>query len=261
MSDNISSIVSYIPTNLRSGPKNTLSLHRIVLHITGRSTYLNAEKHKLAPLVHLGVNNFLIKGKSFSHYAVDPWGYIGVYAPESICPQSQGWKAFGGPQGILRDLASGERRLPAWWQEVWGRVQVSKKGEKQDLGFVKSPVDLLLGDAGPNSGSASIEFIQYGNQFLLTEAQCLSGNLLVRDICTRNLVPFKAPNVLGHEDLNPWTRADKGGGWDPGARRVEPRFCWDCFFSANLYQCKSTDTNILCKYILKTPDQPAWTKL
>lgn len=32
--------------------------------------------------------------------------------------------------------------------------------------------------------------------------------------------------LVGHEDLDAYARWDKGGGWDPGALRVKPRFDW-----------------------------------
>jgi hypothetical protein len=37
---------------------------------------------------------------------------------------------------------------------------------------------------------------------------------------------WDTPQLLGHEDLSPISRNDKGGGWDPGALRAEPWFDW-----------------------------------
>lgn len=38
--------------------------------------------------------------------------------------------------------------------------------------------------------------------------------------------------LVGHEDLSPLTRWDRGGGWDPGARRLAPRFHWSKVIAA-----------------------------
>lgn len=38
--------------------------------------------------------------------------------------------------------------------------------------------------------------------------------------------------LVGHEDLSPLTRWDRGGGWDPGARRKAPRFFWSRVIAA-----------------------------
>lgn len=51
----------------------------------------------------------------------------------------------------------------------------------------------------------------------------------------------KGNRLVGHEDLNPWPtaqrgRADAKGGWDPGARRVVPRFNWTRVREALAYQ-------------------------
>jgi hypothetical protein len=51
------------------------------------------------------------------------------------------------------------------------------------------------------------------------------------DIVDRNGWPsgeewWRTPRLLGHEDLKPISRHDKGGGWDPGYLRDEPYFDW-----------------------------------
>lgn len=249
----ISPLVTYRPKRLRDEVKHKLPLRRGVLHITGRSTYLHAQENLVSPLVWLGQANFLQADASFSHYAVDPWGYIGIYALESVQSWAQGWKSLGNRARLAADIAGGKRPLPAWWLRYWsdrpGLLQSSRVHTVTDL----------LDDKGPNSRAFSIEFIQFGNQYLLTEAQYRMGNLLIVDICTRHNISMREPFVIGHEDINPFTRGTKAGGWDPGARRDKPRFCWTCMLTQNLYH-ENRGTN-LCKYVLPTPEMPKWARL
>ena len=50
------------------------------------------------------------------------------------------------------------------------------------------------------------------------------------DLADRNSWPdgwWKTGRLVGHEDVSPCTREGKGGGWDPGALRANPRFDWN----------------------------------
>jgi len=234
-----------------------------VLHITGRTTYLRAESRRLSPLKYLGYNNMLRPGNSFSHYAIDPWGTIAVFAPEYIRPWSQGWSKYNGKDTLMERILSGELVLPDWWKAAW----VGHKGLEKDA-VVRNLDDLIFSDAsGPNERTFSVEFIQYGNQYLLTEAQYRSGYTLCLEVCTRNGIPLAPPFVLGHEDVDPFPyppgRGGKGGGWDPGARRKKPRFCWTCMFTNDFYHSDPQGGNDkrLCKCVLPTPEQPEWAKV
>ena len=229
---------------------------RGVLHITGRTTYLNAEKKQKPPLEYLGYDNFLLPGHSFSNYAIDPWGTIAVYAPENIRPWSQGWGKYGGKKLLMSRIHSGEYVVPDWWFDNWvGRAGLEKNrvvGNLDDL--------VYSDDNSPNSRSFSVEFIQYGNQYLLTEAQYISGHALCLEVCLRNGIPFASPWMLGHEDIDPFLyppgRGDRHGGWDPGARRVKPRFCWRCMLTGN-----REHSGTLCNCILPTPEKPEWAQM
>ena len=44
------------------------------------------------------------------------------------------------------------------------------------------------------------------------------------DMSSGATLPFR--RLLGHEDLDAYGRWDSHGGWDPGALRAKPRFCW-----------------------------------
>jgi len=212
----------------------------VVMHITGRATYLNAERRRKHPLIHLG-DSFGKEDSSFAHYSVDPWGQIGCTAPERERPWAQGWGAFGGRRGLKQKLASGALEVPAWWLEYWGTFD-----------DCMSPLDLLIDPLAdsPNDRSVAIEFIQYGNQFLLTEAQYAAGYSLLHDICFRNGILCEPPYIRGHEDTDPWGRGTKDGGWDPGARRVAPRFNWGVMFNGLIEASAGM--------MISTPPRPEW---
>lgn len=59
-----------------------------------------------------------------------------------------------------------------------------------------------------------------------TDAQLGALANLVRDIGERNKFPdgwYHGSRLVGHEDVDPISRSDRGGGWDPGALRDKPR--------------------------------------
>ena len=65
-----------------------------------------------------------------------------------------------------------------------------------------------------------------------TEAQHETIAALAVDVAERNGWSldeqwWRTPRLLGHEDLTPISRHDKGGGWDPGYLRQRPYFDWD----------------------------------
>jgi hypothetical protein len=65
-----------------------------------------------------------------------------------------------------------------------------------------------------------------------TKAQHDAVAHLAVDIARRNGWPvhqawWRTPRLLGHEDLTPISRHDRGGCWDPGYLREKPYFDWD----------------------------------
>lgn len=243
----VSSLVNWRPKRFPSGAAQSRP-ERVVVHVTGRATYLNAKKQQLSPLVHLGINNFLVPGGGRrAHYAVDPWGSVGCYAPENQRPMAQGWntyktayKGYTGRDGVKRGLAAGQLVIPAWWQKAWALLQ--------------DPRDLLQPKAdSPNYRAVAVEFILFDNQYLLTEAQYATGFMLLADICSRNDIPLDPKHVYGHEDVDPWGRGDAAGGWDPGAARAQPRVGW-----GGLLGQPWLDASAL---VLPTPEKPPWAAL
>ena len=59
-----------------------------------------------------------------------------------------------------------------------------------------------------------------------TQAQYDALAALVVDVAQRHDRPPVGEHVVAHEDLEPLTRWNRTGGWDPGALRPQPRFSW-----------------------------------
>jgi len=246
-SDDVSSLVSWRPEIFPLGRRQT-AVRCVVGHVTGVATYKHAEKLRLPPLIHLGRNNFLLRGTTRrAHYAVDPWGQIGCYAPEGQRPMAQGWASYKtrlggrtGREGVQRGLAGGELTIPAWWRQAWPQLS--------------SPLDLLPpGADSPNYAAVAIEFILHDNCYNLTWAQYASGFMLIADICKRHKIPWGPERVFGHEDVDPWGRGDAVGGWDPGVHRNPPRASWDRLFGRVPTEPTAP--------VLSTPDRPPWAEL
>jgi hypothetical protein len=239
-----------------------LPAQRIVVHITGTSTYINAALRGVPPLDHLE-DYFDDAGRPFAHYSVDPWGRVRQHAPENETPWAQGWGALGGRDKLLKDLYAGRRGAPEWWVDE----------HVGDARAVAGAFARLFPEGTPNDRSIAVEFIQWQKghakrvwvpdgpkNYKLTVAQYLVGNMLCHDIALRHGIPWpvyseakRTPAFLGHEDCDPWGRGTKAGGWDPGALRTSPRFCWQCFVNPGGIMTH-------CKCAIPTPEIPGWAR-
>jgi len=217
----------------------------VVLHITGRATYLNAEKRKRPPLDWLSLY-FSKAGNPFAHYSVDPWGRIACHADERQTPYAQGWAEYGGADGLARKLAKGKLKVWDWWKARWNHLAARRPGSPCCL----SPLDLLAPEqATPNVRSVAIEFIQHGGQLKLTAMQYVNGHELLADICARHHIPLDQAHVYGHSDADPWGRGTAAGSWDPGAPGDSPTFSWEAMFAG------APD-----ELAIETPRMPSWAK-
>lgn len=92
-----------------------------------------------------------------------------------------------------------------------------------------NPTDLYPGDS-PNRAYVGIEvlpLLKPGPTGLWhTEAQHDAVAALFADLGARHGFGFVHGRLVGHEDVNPLDREDSGGGWDPGALRIHPRWDW-----------------------------------
>jgi len=272
MKTNINShLVGHSPiARLTAKPRDVrnqeLPAKRIVCHITGTSTYINAAKRQQPPLARIE-DYFDNVGNPFAHYTIDPWGRVVQHASERERAWSQGWGGLGGRTGALNKVA------PSWWVETHGVDGIAKLFPAE------------FGIRTPNDRAVSIEFIQFQHgEFLaprrgrakkwasvgpknykLTIAQYFMGNLLMHDIALRHGMTWPIPTphehiaraacgFLGHEDCDPWGRGHaKSGGWDPGALRKQPRFCWFCILTLDFARCG-------CNCVIPTPVIPEWAR-
>lgn len=258
-----------------------LPAQRIVVHITGTSTYVNAALRGRPPLDHLE-DYFDDAGHPFAHYSVDPWGRIRQHASERETPWAQGWGELGGREKLLASLRAADEKkppkllTPAWWRER----HVTSSDFLRHLHNASHEVfKRLFPEGTPNDRSVAVEFIQWQRgrvarkpdgevraawipdgrrNYRLSAAQYIYGHLLLLDIAMRHGIPWPAtanertPHFLGHEDADPWGRGTKGGGWDPGYLREHPRFCWACM----LHLQHVGDNK--CGCVIKTPEMPVW---
>jgi len=229
---------------------------RFVVHITGRMTYLNAMRRRVPPLEHLG-QYFCMPGRPFTHYGIDPWSNLAQFSLENERPWAQGY-------GELRaKVLKQDIEPPDWWRTHW-----------DDHQNIYHPTDFLIGNSkSPNSGSVTVELIQWNksqknkSNFKLTVAQYLMCHALAHDVAQRHRFSSELHcdfwphfNICGHEDLNPWSRGTKAGGWDPGAHRVngKPRFCWHCLETLDFTHGGQYS---LCPAVIPTPPMPKWAML
>lgn len=144
--------------------------------------------------------------------------------PYQLCPEEVFTNHCGGPnRKFYRDMSWITKVSPttvARWNAQWG--------PKFD-----DPYDLFPSTT-PNRDYVGIELIPCGDGLgdprkpgeRFTKLQYESLIELLRDIGQRHAFPagwWRGPRLVGHEDVDPIQRSDKGGGWDPGHLR-DPRY-------------------------------------
>lgn len=232
----------------------------IVDHITGRATWNNAQRNKQDPLQRID-NYFTSDGKPFAHYTIDPWGAIIQVAYERERPWAQ---------GLSR--AQSLKKPPDFWLEYWNKTPWGFSNVAQLLSclhdtFAFDQAQSRQPPHSPNDRAIAIEHIQYGNGFKLTAAQYRMSHMLHIDIAMRHEMASlhdgglpamrRLLQILGHEDVNPWERGTKAGGWDPGALRKKPRFCWYCLTTLDFTHGGRFKR---CPAVRDTPKMPEWLK-
>jgi hypothetical protein len=133
---------------------------------------------------------------------------------------------------------------------------------------VEHPLRLLPGTRTANSCYMHVECVpcvfHHGGRLVteatpmrpglrFTQAQHEAVALLACDIARRNGWPLQekwwcTPRLLGHEDLTPYNRHDKVGGWDPGGMRAAPYFDWDFVYQMIERECR----------VQAAPARPSW---
>lgn len=115
------------------------------------------------------------------------------------------------------------------WRELVAHPELWDRAWKPH--GVLSPAQLWPGTS-PNRAYLGVELVPLApadrgrDGLWFSPAQHHAVAELAADILARHAIAPVHGCVVGHEDLTPVARWDKGGGWDPGARRERPRFDW-----------------------------------
>ena len=197
---------------------------QIVVHCTSRGPFTKSKAGNYRkPAIAYALDHYLKRTEGFPHYVVDFNGTIYATCDERFIAHHAGWVHTGGRALFEKPTWV----APAWWLNVWSKY-----------GFNR-PTDLLPASAnGPNSRSIGIELL-VGPRLTLadayTEQQYQSLARLILDIEKRHpefsITSAPSRELVGHEDYSPVAsdggRANRGGGWDPGAHRTDPYFSWE----------------------------------
>lgn len=157
----------------------------------------------------------------------------------------------GGWDGELVQLTPDDRRVPhvgvsaeerkLYLSAAWTRDQRLNSAAVgrwlewwYQKGRVRSPQHLFPGTSA-NGAYVGLELpplrLPNPDGLWYTRAQHELVARLAADLRRRHGWPawpkqLPCARLLGHEDLDAFGRWDRGGGWDPGALRAEPRFDW-----------------------------------
>lgn len=184
---------------------------------------------------------------------------------------------------VIEGKADLKYEVPRWWTDhnvhlflpkrprILERTTTHvmwKKMPREKLEYLYTPLDFLDADErSPNDNSISVECIQWQRSYKawdsltyvnkkLTTAQYVALHNLVFDRCSAwGIDPYNRRQIRGHEQTNPWTRGTRKGGWDPGAQRDEPNFCWDCMRTLDFTHGGKYD---LCPSVIKMPRKKPW---
>lgn len=203
---------------LRPGPDRRLPIAMVVVHTTGTGIVQAARDAKRDPLDE-ALRRYRRVGGVFPHYVIGTSGRTVQVASEDVIAWHVGIES---PQWVQYETGVWTRRVAPSaleaWQDRWPGRQ--------------SPLDLLPMDgarrARPNDVSIGVELVPTGSAKYTGPGKVYTGEQyqalaeLLADIAARR---GHMP-VLGHEDLEPLDRWDRGGGWDPGALRADPWFDW-----------------------------------
>jgi hypothetical protein len=221
-------------------------VYGLVVHTTGGGLPASAKDKRIYHTVRA------VDYYSQSHGCHYVNGWRGVAGGDLLQVANEREQANGvgvGDQRRSIDQGRFENDLPAavfaQWQARWPGVE--------------HPLRLLPGTRTANSCYVHVECVpcvfHHGGR-LITEATPMRPGLrftqaqheavarLACDIARRNGWPlqetwWRSPRLLGHEDLTPYNRHDKVGGWDPGGMRAAPYFEWDFVYTMIERECRA----------------------
>lgn len=229
-------------------------VYGLVVHTTGGGLPASAKDKRIYHTVRA------VDYYSQSHGCHYVNGWRGVAGGDLLQVANEREQANGvgvGDQRRSIDQGRFERDLPAavvaQWRARWPGIE--------------HPLRLLPGTQTANSCYVHVECVpcvfHHGKRLIsdaepmrpglrFTQAQHEAVALLACDIARRNSWPmqekwWRSPRLLGHEDLTPYNRHDKVGGWDPGGMRAAPYFDWDFVYQLIERECRG-----------QAPARPSW---
>lgn len=201
---------------LRKGARRSVPVFGVCVHTTSGGPANKAKKDPRRSALQRALDFYIKGSEGFPHYVIAYDGSI-----IATCDENQiAWHAGFGKADRAKYKTW---TAPKWWSSVW-----NPKG-------ARSPLDLFpKGAVSANSAHIGVEMLADTTGYGFTNAQYAALAKLVVDIARRYKLPItSAPSarLLGHEDVHPFGRQNKGGGWDPGAHRDKPRFSWSRLWS------------------------------
>lgn len=224
----VSPLATESPHPKSVGPDRTAEVYGIMVHTTGSGIVEQARKQKQKALEH-AVEYYERPDSFWSHYVV---GYDGMIINISDEREKAQHCGFDAEERAAYLGGTWINKLPATafaaWSNRWRGVACPAHlfpGVSPNNVYVGIELLPLVGERPTDWGSRGPDAILY------TKAQHDAVVQLSRDIANRwgfanKLGWWRSGRLVGHEDVNPLTRSDKGGGWDPGFLRVAPRFDW-----------------------------------
>lgn len=188
----------------------------LCVHTTGGGIVESAEKAGSSPTM-VAVEYYLRPDSFFPNYVC---GYAGHAGGELVQVCDEGEVALhaglnAGDLSAYRDGSWRKKIDAAEWDRAWAPLP--------------HPLHLYPGST-PNRAFVGLELLPLAHDLpsglRFSDAQHETVIALAADMMARYAIPPDRHRFVGHEDLTPLTRWDKGGGWDPGARRARPRFDW-----------------------------------
>jgi|ETNvirenome_6_85_1030632.scaffolds.fasta_scaffold02666_14 hypothetical protein len=221
-----------LPSRVAQGGKRSLSeVNSIIIHTTGYGPGLKRLKDKYADS--LGNLNKIALGrigqdyakrmanilKYKGHFLIDHLGVIYHFVPID----QTAWHTGSSKRRKLK-----KAKPFGWWTLRWKSLDLD------------DPTDLPSWEKGsPNKSSIGIDLLAHGNGALsgfYTEAQYQSLAKLISALCEDVGIPRQREHIVGHEDVDPISRGNTRGGWDPG------RFDYDRLLSLINIMAPEEDT-------------------
>lgn len=213
-----SPLASPAPAGSKRGrPRPPPGVQGLCVHTTGGTIVRKARRAGADPLEY-ALDFYLAPESYFPHYVCGWRGWRGGELVQ-VCDEGEIALHVGLGRAELtayRDGSWRKRIDPARWDQAWSS-------------FYPMPLRLYPGTT-PNKAYVGLELLPLpeagADGLYFTPEQHETAAELAGDILARYALRAARRRICGHEDLNPLTRWDGGGGWDPGARRARPRFDW-----------------------------------